>query len=126
MSFFRKTLKQVFFCEYCNIFKNSFFKRTFPVAATVDSICYFMFECNAQLEDILKQIMLKIYLNLHGFFITFVFLPRLEKNLRENFISHVHGLVYIKIETLTQVFPVSFSKFSRTYFSQITSGQLLL
>ena len=70
--------------------------------------------------------MLKIYLNLHGFFITFVFLPRLEKNLRENFISHVHGLVYIKIETLTQVFPVSFSKFSRTYFSQITSGQLLL
>ena len=30
------TLTKVFFCEYCKIFKNSFFHRTPPVAASVN------------------------------------------------------------------------------------------
>ena len=30
----KETQTQVFFCEYCKIFKNSFFYRTLPVAAS--------------------------------------------------------------------------------------------
>ena len=32
-NFIKKRLQQVFYCEYCEIFKNSFFDRTPPVAA---------------------------------------------------------------------------------------------
>ena len=32
-TFLKKTPKQVFYCEYCEIFKNSCFYRTSPVAA---------------------------------------------------------------------------------------------
>ena len=31
----KETLAQVFSCEFCEIFKNNFFKRTPPVAASV-------------------------------------------------------------------------------------------
>ena len=34
VSAYKETLAQVFSCEYCEIFKNNFFYRTFPVAAS--------------------------------------------------------------------------------------------
>ena len=34
----KETLTQVFFCEFCEISKNAFLYRTFPVAASVSPI----------------------------------------------------------------------------------------
>ena len=41
----KETLAQVFFCEFCKIFKNSFFNRTPPVAASSVDKTYFS-DCN--------------------------------------------------------------------------------
>ena len=54
----KETPTQMFSCEYCEIFKNSFCYRTPPVAASVES--------KSEIDETLKTFLGIMYINNHS------------------------------------------------------------
>ena len=90
---FKKDSTQVISCEYCKIYKNSFFYRTHPVAPSE----YMVLEAVTQRCSV-RTVVLRNFTKFIG------------KHLRPE------GCNFIKKEALAQAFPCDFVKFLKTPF----------
>ena len=51
----RETLTQVFFCEFCEIFKNTYFHKAFPVAASE--------RCSKKFHESMEHMIRRLFFN---------------------------------------------------------------